>query len=60
MSILNVTQKHLAIRNHRCTLSPVTCNLGFMNGHRQQVLGLAIVTLLILLFIVLRHLWSKA
>jgi len=31
-----------------------------MNGHRQQVLGLVIVTLLILLFIVLRHLWSKA
>jgi len=31
-----------------------------MEARRQQVLGLAIVTLLILLFIVLRHLWSKA
>jgi hypothetical protein len=30
-----------------------------MNGSRQQVLGLAIVTLLILLFIVLRHVWSR-
>jgi hypothetical protein len=31
-----------------------------MDGRRQQVLGLAIVTLLILLFVVLRHLWSTA
>jgi hypothetical protein len=31
-----------------------------MNGHRQQVLGLAIAALLILLFVFLRHLWGTA
>ena len=31
-----------------------------MDGQRQQVLGLAIVALLILIFVVLRHLWSAA
>jgi len=30
-----------------------------MDGRRQQVLGLAIVALLILLFVVLRHFWSR-
>ena len=31
-----------------------------MDGQRQRVLGLAIVALLILIFVVLRHLWSTA
>ena len=30
-----------------------------MDSRRQQVLGLAIVALLILLFVILRHLWSR-
>ena len=39
-------------------LSPVPCNLYPVNGHRQRVIGLAIVALLILLFAMLRHFWS--
>lgn len=47
-------------------LSPVACclwpnyNCCVMDGQRQQVFGLAIVALLILLFVLLRHLWSRA
>ena len=29
-----------------------------MEVHRQRVIGLAIVVLLILLFVIVRHLWS--
>lgn len=50
----------LALAFVPCNLRPVTCTLYSMDGHRQQVLGLAIVTLLILLFVILRHLWSAA
>jgi len=29
-----------------------------MNAHRQQALGLAVIALLVLLFVLLRRLWS--
>lgn len=41
-------------------LSPVTCTLSPMTSSRQQLFGLAIVVLLILLFVVIRHFWSAA
>jgi hypothetical protein len=31
-----------------------------MTGSRQQLFGLAIIVLLILLFVVIRHFWSAA
>jgi hypothetical protein len=31
-----------------------------MDAQRQQTLGLALIALLILLFVLLRHLWSGA
>jgi hypothetical protein len=31
-----------------------------MDARRQQTLGLAIIAVVILLFVLLRHLWSRA
>jgi hypothetical protein len=31
-----------------------------MEAHRQRVIGLAIIVLLILLFVAVRHLWGAA